>query len=796
MKVIYTLFLIIISLIISYSYSYSKETDEVKREITIKADRIFNFNNINQTVNEEFIKLYIEYHKDGSKEELTLYVIKNKEENTSTNDTTSKINNNTEVESTRIEGKVSQIEMNLIEKAINEIISKYTKESEKTISKVTLIDIYTWIYTTIYADGNIPKAGTFHVTNRIKFYTDNSTEKDNSNLIENLLNQENKIIKQINKLNQEIKQEVAKKDNSIHDSITYKHLYKIVHDHTKIKDKKENFIIKQLTIVEQFINDKRYDSAGLDLIQKDLDSIIKKLVDNESTNLAKQELLYTLKKIKANKLIPEINFSPFYDYLIKHYRKDIITIYNIVQNQEYLNKKDTIKTIINTTLKDTIDTITTWNSINKSIIENTEQVLQLNNEKITAIDNLINYNITFKKKEITNLESQLTALQNNIRKENIINIKKIDLQLERGFLENVKVIADMNGAQHIFENMFAIGFTSKKNYSDLSKIKLFNRDRSYKNHYIYLGDVIALYDNNIDLYTRDYSPADTNISIDPNKLMTFDVYKADFSNLFDVKFFTDLTAISENQPNGLVQFEVSRKLNINTFRFQQSEDINIGGFNYLYLFGSFNKIESNNRELFLRNNNTLINNQVSSPNYATAMDLLQFRNINYGFELNTLLLDWPNAKTTFTIDIGAQYGQTPLSSNVLVSSNTNDTLKNISIPKYANMLMIYPKLTAEIFSERRLGLTVSYAFNNTQFFTNNKFKPIVSYAKSDTEVTYLERNARWSHTFEANIRAELNEDGTNKIFLRTRIFWQQGDVNTYFPQIQIGYSTFLKIPKI
>src|SRR5690606_33311808 len=103
----------------------------------------------------------------------------------------------------------------------------------------------------------------------------------------------------------------------------------------------------------------------------------------------------------------------------------------------------------------------------------------------------------------------------------------------------------------------------------------------------------------------------------------------------------DFTGISSAEPNGILQIELSRKLNLNTYRFQQYADRNWGAFTYLYVFGSLNKIERENKYLALRNKETVVNNTLVSPSYATTLDMLQYRNFMFGTELNTLLFDWP-----------------------------------------------------------------------------------------------------------------------------------------------------------
>lgn len=398
--------------------------------------------------------------------------------------------------------------------------------------------------------------------------------------------------------------------------------------------------------------------------------------------------------------------------------------------------------------------------------------------------------------KISKLENELEALGQRLINPPISKVIRTDIQIERGFIENVKVILEINGRETIFENSFAIGFTSKSNYRAFAHLKLFARLGNDRMH-IYLSDVIRNYDNEIDLYTRDYSPSDTLIKVDPSVNPRVNVYKASIIDLLDVKFYTDLEGLANKQPNGLVQFEACRKLNINTVRKQIKNEYNWGPFNYLLIYGTLNKIENNFRYLKLQNQNVIVNGKLVSPSYATTLDFLQYRNLTLGTEMNLYLYDMPSLKNTITIDLGFQYGHTP----VLDYVRRFDSLgvfqqMGDSVKMQANLFTVYPRIGIELFPERRLGVSFAYQPQYTRIYTNNAYKQIASYAKSDASLLPIEPAARFTHMFEMFLRLEINKQTSSRFFFRGRFHWQHGDVNTYFPQLQLGYSHNLKIPKL
>ena len=119
--------------------------------------------------------------------------------------------------------------------------------------------------------------------------------------------------------------------------------------------------------------------------------------------------------------------------------------------------------------------------------------------------------------------------------------------------------------------------------------KLFTR--LSPDRFVYLSDVFANYENFLENYTRDYCPADTTINDFKPSDGFISLQRDTFKNLFDTKLFTDLEGIDSNKPNGLLQFEVSRRFNIKTSRMQiRNSRSDVGWLTYFNAFGSLNKL--------------------------------------------------------------------------------------------------------------------------------------------------------------------------------------------------------------
>ncbi|WP_126243327.1 hypothetical protein [Chitinophaga rhizosphaerae] len=398
--------------------------------------------------------------------------------------------------------------------------------------------------------------------------------------------------------------------------------------------------------------------------------------------------------------------------------------------------------------------------------------------------------LTAPNKAFTGATEQISIKQKALESKKIFAIKDISITFERGHIERIQVRVERDfGEIHIFENIYAIGFSSVKNYKNFENIRLFNRKGNRQRECIWLSDVIASYDNLVQLFTRDYSPADIAINhIDPVTTPILKLEKEKNIRLFDSRIYTDLAGFSEEAPNGLVQVEVGRRFNINTHRIQGNGRYDFGWFTYAYLAGTISKIENKDRILPLRNAGVIQNNVIVSPSYATNLDLRRYENTSIQFDLNVFMFDWPDNKFSLYADLGARYGHVRVQDSSRQVSNGVIGEVDPGKPFGANTITFFPKVAVELFSERRVGFMAYYQLNNTTLMSNNKFAQIMSDTKSDVKSLSLDKHARWSHMVEMLVRVETNRSGNGMIFARGRFFWQQGDANNFFPQIQLGYA--------
>lgn len=386
--------------------------------------------------------------------------------------------------------------------------------------------------------------------------------------------------------------------------------------------------------------------------------------------------------------------------------------------------------------------------------------------------------------------TKLDKILSDLNQQKIFKIDEVNIQFEGGFIERIQVKVNMGEYFEIFENSYPIGFSSIPNFEDVSKIKLYARgNKNGDGQFVLLSNVIQVYENELQLKTKDYSPADTVIKVNPISDPLVRLYKQQSRYIIDGKAFTDVNGFSEKSPNGLVQIELSRRFLLNTKRIQFQRQINFGFFTYLDVLVNYSKIENKLKGLPLQNERIIENQTVVSPSYATNLDFIRYENLSFRVDNNIAIWDVPHYKLTYYLDFGLRYGHTPVTDSSFVINGGN--ILGTPIDFSAHSFMIYPRMMVEVFAERRYGLKFSYQFNMNRILSNNNFKQVLSYSGKGNDLENLNINpaARFSHTVEAFAYFDANpRDRTGKLFALARFHFQHRDINTFFPQILIGYA--------
>jgi hypothetical protein len=116
-----------------------------------------------------------------------------------------------------------------------------------------------------------------------------------------------------------------------------------------------------------------------------------------------------------------------------------------------------------------------------------------------------------------------------------------------------------------FKNLYPISISSKFDPDRFANVNLYSFNcNGVKGltRYIKLSDLLAL-DITLENNKDDYSPADHVYTLSPTQPIV-NMKKEKRSHILDVSAFTDFVGLDQQQPNGLIQIEARRKINLNT----------------------------------------------------------------------------------------------------------------------------------------------------------------------------------------------------------------------------------------
>ena len=155
------------------------------------------------------------------------------------------------------------------------------------------------------------------------------------------------------------------------------------------------------------------------------------------------------------------------------------------------------------------------------------------------------------------------------------NLHKVLIETEDGTIKNIKANVVEYGPPTAsnqsprrfleFKNQFPISISGKFDSERFANINLYCTNcNGVKglSRFMKLSDLI-IFDILFENEKEDYSPVNKVISLAPNNPIV-EVRKEKRSKILDVSAYTDFVGLSQDDPNGLIQFEVKRKITINS----------------------------------------------------------------------------------------------------------------------------------------------------------------------------------------------------------------------------------------
>jgi hypothetical protein len=377
-----------------------------------------------------------------------------------------------------------------------------------------------------------------------------------------------------------------------------------------------------------------------------------------------------------------------------------------------------------------------------------------------------------------------------------VKITGVQMEFNAGFIENMLVMAtpifSLSDSVSIavlpkgipsaikFTNHYPMGFSAKSDINSLKYEKLTAIVDEKTEFSLSFKDVVKNVEEMLVLERTDYSPMDGSININPSTTREKQLYKNKSTEILQAKVFSDLAGINGEKPNGLIQFEVDKIIPLWTKRYEKEDIIgpfrwtvnsknNVGFFNYIRPEFVLSKVESNLRELELK--------QVGPQLMASTLDIRQFERVSVGADLNLTFMDIPKAKSTVYLNSGFRFGRTDLKSPMSLTNNTKG---------FTNTFQFMPEIGYRVNGDERYGLDFNYS-SNLILSDERGFKQVEDTFQADTST----EDQNWLHRITLMAYFNFDPSTRGRFFFRFRSFHQFDNWSNNFSQFQLGYSTFI-----
>lgn len=393
-------------------------------------------------------------------------------------------------------------------------------------------------------------------------------------------------------------------------------------------------------------------------------------------------------------------------------------------------------------------------------------------------------------------------------------IHRVDIETEDGAIKNISVYLirpeaaeNMTSSPRsflLFKNQFPISISGKFDYEKFSKINLFCFNCSGIDgltRYIRLSDLAILdivYEND----KEDYSPSNRTFSVMPSKPIA-GLKKEKRSKILEVAAFTDFVGLDRAEPNGLIQIEAKRRININTksrlfARGKKSMDklsqINLAKvktdplperttnsiiykvypdkgeaqtikiprsrFRSVY-FNFFGYVEPSLLFSKLEQNNRFIDSAKGASGILDPVSLYQYQLASFGIKLQFFRLSIPQIKIQWNaINVGAYWSR----SRVALTTDSAGP----SVPLNSNYWQFGSNVIFR--PDNRWGASMGFEYILPRIWNDD-------YKVSNRKGVFQKQFDAWYKT---------GDDG--KLFFRYRWTYENKNRNNNFTQIQLGYS--------
>lgn len=417
------------------------------------------------------------------------------------------------------------------------------------------------------------------------------------------------------------------------------------------------------------------------------------------------------------------------------------------------------------------------------------------------------------------------------------NIHRVEAETEDGALKNITVYlvrsedvkANTSSPTNfiVFKNRFPISMSGKFDYEKFSNIDLFCDNCAGilgLTRFIRLMDLI-IFDIVYENAKEDYSPSNRTFSISPNHPIE-ELRKEQRSRILEVAAFTDFIGLDRNEPNGLLQIEARKRINLNTKYRLLNRGIRNRFTDFDLTNTRFKLVDAKKKKqsvyrIYIRDTTLKADTNIS------AMSAIERSWVDSGFRKSVDTISIPNKKFRSPYLNFFGYIEPKLLFSKLEETNRfvdstkalQGLIEPINLYRYQIasfgvevqvFRMSFPQTKLQwnvlnvgmFWSRTRVALTSdstgpTKALNSNfwEFGSSLIFRPDGRWGASlgfnyvspriwDNEFQIINTNGLFQDRFDA----WLKTGDTGKLFFRFRRTYEKGKRNNNFTQVQLGYS--------
>lgn len=375
---------------------------------------------------------------------------------------------------------------------------------------------------------------------------------------------------------------------------------------------------------------------------------------------------------------------------------------------------------------------------------------------------------------------------------NLLIIDSVQFEFEADKLQNVKVVGQLNGQPEIFENVYPVSFSTKRDGNE--NHRLFSvRDVDNKRR-VTSSKNVFYFDYNLLLYTENYAPKDQVLYVKPGESGTV-LLKEPNSEILKAKVFTDLVGLNDDDPNGLLQLEFSKPIYLRT----KVRPLDTFSRAYRSVFSQIEpiftiaKIEDDDNELEVL--------QLGDNAFVSYNDVVRYRRASIGANVTIYSLGLPSWHSTIDFKYSHHYSVVSIANRdstnqVSLVTGTPDSVTLVNRVVNGHLAReLGPSVVWTILPSDKYQLSLTYTMNRFRFYSNDEDRTIIPYADrlalqaAPQEVAMENQDkAKTYHTFELLATVRLSKRG--ELFFRSRYHFLNNNPNQNFFQSQLGYSYF------